>query len=80
MLKPDQIRTRIEQMLQQGPFAGLSDDLRLAMRSQLNSLLTSADIVTREEFEVQAEALRRTSARLAELEDVVARLESQPRD
>ncbi len=45
MLKPDQIRTRIEQMLQQGPFAGLSEDLRLAMRSQLNALLTSADIV-----------------------------------
>ncbi|MCA6062067.1 accessory factor UbiK family protein [Thalassolituus marinus] len=76
MLKPDQIRTRIEQMLQQGPFAGLSDDLRLAMRSQLNALLTSADIVTREEFEVQAEALRRTTARLAELEAIVARLEA----
>jgi len=76
MLKPDQIRTRIEQMLQQGPFAGLSEDLRLAMRSQLNALLTSADIVTREEFEVQAEALRRTTARLAELEAIVARLEA----
>ena len=76
MLKPDQIRTRIEQMLQQGPFAGLSEDLRLAMRSQLNALLTSADIVTREECEVQAEALRRTTARLAELEAIVARLEA----
>ncbi|MDK2778128.1 MAG: accessory factor UbiK family protein [Pseudomonadota bacterium] len=77
MLNSDQIRTRIEQLLQQTPFSGLSQDLKLALQGQLNSLLSSADIVSREEFEVQAEALRRTQARLLELEDKVAQLEAQ---
>ncbi len=77
MLNSDQIRTRIEQLLQQTPFSGLTQDLKLALQGQLNNLLSSADIVSREEFEVQAEALRRTQARLLELEEKVAQLETQ---
>jgi len=77
MINSEQIRTRIEQLLQQSPFAALSDDLRILMKSQLTALLNNADLVSREEFEVQAEALRRTRATLAELEEKVARLEQQ---
>ena len=44
-MTPDQIRTRIEQLMQKSPLSGLSDDLRLMIKSQLQSLLTSADLV-----------------------------------
>ncbi|MAK89638.1 MAG: hypothetical protein CMI08_10005 [Oceanospirillaceae bacterium] len=74
-MTPDQIRTRIEQLMQKSPLSGLSDDLRLMIKSQLQSLLTSADLVTREEFEVQAESLRRTQSKLLELEEKLTQLE-----
>ncbi|MEC8443855.1 MAG: accessory factor UbiK family protein [Pseudomonadota bacterium] len=76
-MKPDAIRQRIEDMLQQSPFASLSSDLKLALQSQLQSLITNANLVTREEFDVQAEVLRRTSARLAELEARLEKLEAE---
>lgn len=77
MINQDQIRNRIEQLFQQTPLAGLSSDVRLLIKGQIASLLNSADIVSREEFEVQAEALRRTQAKLAELEEKLAKLEQQ---
>jgi len=77
MMKPDAIRTKVEQILQQTPFAGLSSDIKLALQSQLQSVITSANLVTREEFEVQTEVLRRTTARLAELEERLAKLEAE---
>ncbi len=76
-MKPDAIKSRIEELLQQSPFAGLSSDLKLAMQSQVQALLTSANLVTREEFDVQAEVLRRTTVRLTELEKRIAQLEDQ---
>lgn len=76
-MKPDAIRQRIEDMLQQSPFASLSSDLKLALQSQLQSLVANANLVTREEFDVQAEVLRRTSARLAELETRLEKLEAE---
>ncbi|WP_300426694.1 accessory factor UbiK family protein [Thalassolituus sp.] len=77
MMKPEAIRSKVEQMLQQTPFAGLSSDIKLALQSQLQSLITNANLVTREEFEVQSEVLRRTNARLAELEERLAKLEAE---
>jgi BMFP domain-containing protein YqiC len=76
-MKADIIKNRIEELLQQSPFASLSSDLKLALQAQLQSVITSANLVTREEFDVQAEVLRRTSARLAELEERVAKLEAE---
>ncbi|GAA6145025.1 accessory factor UbiK family protein [Thalassolituus maritimus] len=76
-MKADMIKNRIEELLQQSPFASLSSDLKLALQAQLQSVITSANLVTREEFDVQAEVLRRTSARLAELEERVAKLEAE---
>jgi BMFP domain-containing protein YqiC len=76
-MKADMIKNRIEELLQQSPFASLSSDLKLALQAQLQSVITSANLVTREEFDVQAEVLRRTSARLAELEERVGKLEAE---
>ena len=76
-MKPDAIKSRLEEMLEKSPFASLSSDLKLALQSQLQSLITNANLVTLEEFDVQAEVLRRTSARLAELEERVAKLEAE---
>ena len=77
MMNPEQIRARLEQLLQQTPLAGLSADARLLVKGQIASLLSSADIVSREEFEVQAEALRRTQTKLADLENKLSQLERQ---
>ena len=74
-MNAEHIKGRIDQLLQQSPFAGLSSDIRLALQAQLQSLLTSANLVTREEFDVQLEVLRRTQAQLAELEQRLEKLE-----
>ena len=76
-MNPESIRQRIQDMLQQSPLAGLSAEVKLLLQSQLNALLTSADLVSREEFEVQSESLRRTRQRLEELEGRLLLLEQQ---
>lgn len=75
-MNPESVRQRIEQLLQQTPFAALSADMRLALKAQLSQWLTSANLVTREEFDVQTEALRRTQSKLEELEAKIALLEN----
>ena len=77
MLTPEHIRQRIQELLQQGPLAGLSAEIKLLLQSQLNALLSSAELVSREEFDVQSEALRRTRQRLEELERRLSSLEQQ---
>ena len=76
-MNPESIRQRIQDMLQQSPLAGLSAEVKLLLQSQLNALLTSADLVSREEFAVQSESLRRTRQRLEELEGRLLLLEQQ---
>lgn len=73
-MTPAQIRGKVDEILQQSPFAGINDDIKLLLQSQLNSLLNKANLVTREEFDVQVEALRRTQAKLIELEDKLSKL------
>lgn len=77
MLNPDQIRARLEQLLAQTPFNGLSADMKLMLQSQLSSLLNKANLVGREEFEVQADALRRAQEKLAQLELKIQELENR---
>lgn len=60
--------------------AGVKDlqaDLEKTLRAQLQSTLGKLDLVTREEFDVQAKVLARTRARVEELEKQVAELESR---
>jgi BMFP domain-containing protein YqiC len=58
-----------------GRFFTLNQDLEKNLRAALNSAFSRMNLVTREEFEVQAALLARTRARLEELEKRVAALE-----
>lgn len=48
--------------------SGLKGEVDRSMRSLARSALDKLDVVGREEFDAQAEALRRANARVAELE------------
>jgi len=67
----EDLRARIEDFLSRTP----AKDIEKNMRALAASFLTRLDLVTREEFDVQAEVLRKTRERLAELEAKVASLE-----
>jgi BMFP domain-containing protein YqiC len=54
----------------------LQTDLEKTLRAQLQATLSKLDLVTREEFDVQAKVLARTRARLEELERQVRDLEA----
>lgn len=55
----------------------LKDDLENGLRSTLHSVFDKLDLVTREEFEVQAQVLARSRAKLEQLEKTVAELEAK---
>ncbi len=55
----------------------LRRDIEKNMRAVLSSSFSKLDLVTREEFEVQAQVLARTRAKLEALEKKVAVLEAQ---
>ena len=60
------------------PGAGvLKDDLEKNLRATLHSAFDQLDLVTREEFEVQAQVLARSRAKLEQLEKTVAELEAK---
>ena len=52
-------------------------DIERSFRGVLQTSLGKMNLVTREEFEVQAEALRRTRERLADLEATLTDLEGR---
>lgn len=58
-------------------FQLLQDDLRRNLRSSLEAALSKLDLVTREEFEVQAAVLARTRQKLESIEQQLALLERQ---
>ncbi len=53
-------------------------DLQRNIRGMLSSTLSRLDLVSREEYDVQAQVLARTREKLAALEARVAELESRP--
>ena len=57
--------------------SGLRGELDKGLRSLAQSALTRLDVVSREEFDAQSEVLKRTRARVAELE---AELEALTRE
>ena len=69
----NELQDRIQQVLQQSP----AKDLEKNMKAMLNQGFTKLDLLTREEFEVQAEVLARTRAKLEALEARVAELEAR---
>lgn len=52
-------------------------DLEKNARALLSGFFSRLDLVTREEFDVQSEVLRRTSEKLEQLEAKVTELETQ---
>lgn len=67
----DDLAARISALLAVSP----AKDVEKNLRTLLGSALGRLDLVTREEFDVQREALARARARLAVLEAKIAELE-----
>ncbi len=72
----DEIAESLGKLLPPGA-SELKNDFERNAKSAVQSALGNLDLVTREEFDVQAEVLRRTREKLEALEARVAVLESQ---
>ncbi len=76
MIKPsfiDEIATRLAEVLAASP----ARDVEKNLKATLTGLLTRLDLVSREEFDVQAQVLANTQAQLHALEERLARLEAE---
>ena len=71
----EDLSTKLSELIASSP----ARDVEKNARALLSSFLSRLDLVTREEFDVQAEVLRRTRDRLDQLEAKVAELENQRR-
>jgi len=72
----DELQHRIREVLQHSP----TKDLEANLRAMLQQGFAKLDLLTREEFELQAEVLARTRAKLEVLEKRVAELETGRKD
>jgi len=68
----DEVVTKVNELLDQSTVKDVEKNLKI----MLAGIFTRMDLVTREEFEVQQEVLKRTREKLTELETKVANLES----
>jgi BMFP domain-containing protein YqiC len=69
----DELTARMSELMAAGP----ARDIERNLRALLTSGLARLDVVTREEFDVQAKLLARTREKLAALEARLAELERQ---
>lgn len=70
----EEITARISATLSSGPAA----DLEKNLKSALSGLFHQLDLVTREEFDIQANLLARSQDRITQLEARLAELEKSP--
>jgi len=68
-----ELQSKISEVLQQSP----AKDIEKNMKAMLNQGFSKLDLLTREEFDIQAEVLQRTRTRLEALEARVAELEAR---
>ena len=68
----DEMSKRVNEALSQSP----AKDIEKNLRALLASLFVRLDLITREEFDVQQEVLKRAREKLAEMEKRVAELET----
>ena len=68
-----EISARVSELLAQTP----AKDVEKNLRALLSSFFARLDLVTREEFDIQAKLLARTREKLATLEARIAELESK---
>ena len=75
------IETSIHQAIQQAvklvpdDMTRFQDDIEKNLKSALQAAFSKMDLVSREEFDIQAELLSRTRALLEELENKISELE-----
>ena len=67
-----ELQSKISEVMQQSP----AKDIEKNMKAMLNQGFAKLDLLTREEFDVQAEVLARTRAKLEALEARVTELEN----
>lgn len=72
----DEVAERLGQMLPEGA-REMRDDFERNARTMFQSTLQRMDLVTREEFDVQADVLARTREQLEQMKERVAALERQ---
>lgn len=76
-MKPNEIlqdmQAKVSELLKQSP----AKDIERNVKSLLNQGFTRLDLVTREEFDVQAQVLARTREKLEALEKRVLQLEGE---
>lgn len=68
----EEVNARVSQVIATSP----ARDIEKNMKATLTALLGRMDLVTREEFDVQAQVLARTREKLQELEARMAKLEA----
>ena len=76
MLKPqfvEDLSARMSEILASSP----ARDLEKNLQAMLSAAFTRLNLVTREEFDVQAKVLMRTREKLAVIEQKIAELEQQ---
>jgi len=71
----DEISTKVNDLVAQSPVKDVEKNLRVL----LAGVFTRLDLVTRDEFDVQQEVLKRTREKLSALEAKVAELENNTR-
>lgn len=67
----DEINNRLTEILKNSPV----QDIERNIKAMLNAFFSRLDLVTREEFDVQAQVLLRTREKLSELETKLSALE-----
>lgn len=72
----DELLRRLSEAIPAGAWE-LKQDFEKNLRAVFSSALAKLDLVTREEFDVQAEVLARTRAKIESLERQVAAIEQQ---
>lgn len=71
--KINEISNKIKEVVESSPLADLDKNIH----ALLKSMFTKMELVTREEFDVQTEALRHTRQKLEQLEAKLSQLEAQ---
>jgi hypothetical protein len=69
----DEINARISEVLANSP----ARDVERNVRASLSTLFTKLDLVTREEFDIQAKVLERTREKLTAMESRITELEQK---
>lgn len=70
------MQTKISQALENSP----AKDIEKNVKAMMSQGFSKLDLVTREEFDIQAQVLAKTRAKLEALEARVAALEAQQKD